>query len=80
MKKGILPLTNAQLREASEIVNVMGLDNKAILYVHNKNYRMIKRKFGKEAINKLINHYALKENYEECIKIRDCHKTEKTPI
>lgn len=91
-KKRLKPQCDEDYRGISEVVNYLGKCNPTfkdklnedldvtIDVIFNKDYRKAKKLFGKPCIDCIMEYYVKREQYEECIPIRDLGKRRKTPV
>lgn len=91
-QKRLKPQTDEDYKGVGNIVNYLkkcnpqykdkleeGLDV-TIDVIFNKDYRKVKKLFGKPCIDCIMDYYIKREQYEECIPIRDISKRRKTPV
>lgn len=91
-QKRLKPQTDQDFRGVSDIVKYISKCNpkyKDVLnedvdvtidVIFNKDYRKVKKLFGKPCIDCIMDYYIKQEQYEECIPIRDAGKRRKTPV
>ncbi len=79
MQEENLEKTNELLKSIPEINKIVRHNIEGFIEVVNSdNYRGMQRRFGKGIIKKIMDYHIKKENYQECIKIRDRWKRKKT--
>ena len=73
-----LEKANKLLKEVPEINKYINQNVRGFVEVVNEgNYRKMEQRFGKECVTVILNHHIKKENYPECVQIRDRFKRKK---
>lgn len=78
MQKLDLEKTNQLLKEVPQLNRIINKDiSNFVKAINEGNYRSIQKRFDKKTIDLLMEHHIQKEDWDECIKIRDRWKRKK---
>lgn len=77
-QKNDLGLLNSILKQFPEILKYIKHDIPHFVEgINSKNYRSVQKRFGKQVVETLMSYYISKEDYQECVRIRDRYKKKK---